>query len=222
MIENVPEFLQWMLFPAWELAMQKLGYSLSTRIVDAADHGVPQHRVRMFIIATKSRAPLVLDLPKRMHIPSSAFLDFDSGSWSPIDKPRRSCATLARVAAGRAAHGDRFPARYYGNGPGTTGRSLHRPIGTVTTKARWALIDGSRMRMLTVPESCAAMGFPKDYQLPPQTHQAIHMLGNAVCPPVARDVIRALTEQPWQAYSCLSRSCQGVADWSGFHAFARD
>ncbi len=194
-IENVPEFLQWDLFPAWELAMQKLGYTLSPHIVDAADHGVPQHRVRMFIIATKSRAPLVLDLPKRAHVPASAFLDFDSGRWSQIVKPRRSCATLARVAAGRAAHGDRFLAPYYGSGSGTTGRSLHRPIGTVTTKARWALIDGSRMRMLTVPESCAAMGFPKDYQLPPQTHQAIHLLGNAVCPPVARDVIRALTEQ---------------------------
>lgn len=26
-------------------------------------------------------------------------------------------------------------------------RSLHRPLGTVTTKARWALINGDRMRM---------------------------------------------------------------------------
>ena len=194
-VENVPEFLEWELFPAWDLAMQKLGYTLSPHIVDAADHGVPQHRVRMFIVATKSSAPLVLNLPKREHIPASAFLDFDSGSWSPINKPRRSCATLARVAAGRAAHGDRFLAPYYGSGSGTTGRSLHRPIGTVTTKARWALIDGSRMRMLTVAENCAAMGFPKGYQLPAQAHQAIHMLGNAVCPPVARDVIGALFDQ---------------------------
>lgn len=194
-VENVPEFLEWDLFPAWELAMQKLGYTLAPHIVDAADHGVPQHRVRMFIVATRSRSPLVLDLPKRQHIPASAFLDFNSGSWSPINKPRRSCATLARVSAGRAAHGDRFLAPYYGSGSGTTGRSLHRPIGTVTTKARWALIDGDRMRMLTVPENCAAMGFPKDYQLPAQAHQAIHMLGNAVCPPVARDVIAALMNQ---------------------------
>ncbi|WP_312594423.1 DNA cytosine methyltransferase [Comamonas terrigena] len=194
-VENVPEFLEWDLFPAWELAMQKLGYTLAPHIVDAADHGVPQHRVRMFLVATKSRAPLVLDLPKREHTPASAFLDFDSGSWSPIHKPRRSRATLARVAAGRAAHGDRFLAPYYGSGSGTTGRSLRRPIGTVTTKARWALIDGDRMRMLTVPENCAAMGFPKDYQLPSQAHQAIHMLGNAVCPPVARDVIAALMNQ---------------------------
>jgi DNA (cytosine-5)-methyltransferase 1 len=65
----------------------------------------------------------------------------------------------------------------------------------VTTKARWALINGDRMRMLTVPENCAAMGFPKGYQLPAQTHQAIHLLGNAVCPPVARDVISALAAQ---------------------------
>lgn len=194
-VENVPEFLEWGLFPAWELAMQKLGYTLAPHIVDAADHGVPQHRVRMFIVATRSRSPLVLDLPKREHIPASAFLDFDSGSWSPIHTPRRSCATLARVSAGRAAHGDRFLAPYYGSGSGTTGRSLRRPIGTVTTKARWALIDGDRMRMLTVPENCAAMGFPQDYQLPAQAHQAIHLLGNAVCPPVARDVIAALMNQ---------------------------
>lgn len=194
-VENVPEFLDWTLYPAWRTAMEALGYTLSPNIVDAADQGVPQHRVRMFVVATRSRAPLVLDLPKRVHTPASSFLDFDAGSWSPIHKPGRSCATLARVAAGRAAHGDRFLAPYYGSGSGTTGRSLHRPLGTVTTKARWALINGDRMRMLTVAENCAAMGFPRDYQLPAQTHQAIHLLGNAVCPPVARDVISALAAQ---------------------------
>lgn len=194
-VENVPEFIDWALFPAWQAAMEALGYTLSPHIIDAADHGVPQNRVRLFIVATRSQSPLVLDLPKREHVPASSFLDFKSGNWSPINKPGRSCATLARVAAGRAAHGDRFLAPYYGSGSGTTGRSLHRPLGTVTTIARWALISGDRMRMLTVAENCAAMGFPKDYQLPAQTHQAIHLLGNAVCPPVARDVIGALVDQ---------------------------
>lgn len=41
-VENVPEFLQWALYPAWAAAMQALGYSLSPHIVDSADHGVPQ------------------------------------------------------------------------------------------------------------------------------------------------------------------------------------
>ena len=48
------------------------------------------------------------------------------------------------------------------------------------------------MRMLAANECRAAMGFPDDYQLPAQHRLAVHMLGNAVCPPVARDVIEAM------------------------------
>jgi len=36
------------------------------------------------------------------------------------------------------------------------------------------------------------MGFPATYRLPERTKDAVHMLGNAVCPPVARDVINAI------------------------------
>jgi site-specific DNA-cytosine methylase len=74
-------------------------------------------------------------------------------------------------------------------------RSLHRPIGTITTRDRHAVIDGERMRMLSVPEARAAMGFPASYVLPDNQRTAMHMLGNAVCPPVARDVINAIREQ---------------------------
>ena len=74
------------------------------------------------------------------------------------------------------------------------GRSLDRPIGTITTRDRWAIVDGDRMRMLSAHECRAAMGFPADYILPDQHRLAVHMLGNAVCPPVARDVINAIRE----------------------------
>lgn len=63
---------------------------------------------------------------------------------------------------------------------------------TITTRDRWALVDGDRMRMLTKEESRAAMGFPDTYRLPGNHKEAMHMLGNAVVPPVARDVINAL------------------------------
>lgn len=46
-IENVPEFAEWTLFPAWTAALNALGYTLAPHIIDAADHGVPQHRVRL-------------------------------------------------------------------------------------------------------------------------------------------------------------------------------
>lgn len=63
---------------------------------------------------------------------------------------------------------------------------------TITMRDRWAIIDGDRMRMISVTEASRAMGFPDDYILPEQNKLAMHMLGNAVCPPVARDVISAI------------------------------
>lgn len=193
-IENVPEFLKWKLFPAWCAALVALGYAVSPHLLDAADFGVPQHRKRVFVVLTKSKHPLELRLPRRDHVPASSFIDFNAGNWSLIEQPGRSAATLARIKAGRAAFGDQFIAPYFGNGSGLTGRSLSRPIGTITTRDRWAVIDGDRMRMVTVDEARAAMSFRPEYKLPVNKRDAMHMLGNAVCPLVERDVIVALKE----------------------------
>jgi len=191
-IENVPEFTQWALYPAWCAAMDALGYCLTPTIVDAADHGVPQHRERLFIVAARAKHPLMLQLPKREHIPASTFINFEAGNWQPIDKPGRAANTLARIGAGRRMHGARFISSYYGAERG--GRSLARPVGTITTRDRHAIIDGDRMRMFSAQECRAAMGFPSGYALPEQHRLAVHMLGNAVCPPAARDVILAIKE----------------------------
>ncbi len=192
-VENVKEFLNWTLFPAWASALEALGYSLQPHIVDAADHGVPQNRVRMFLVATRSKAPLQLKLPRRDHVGAAAFIDFNSGKWAPIRKPGRSEATLRRVFQGRRdLQSGRFLVPYYGSGSGLTGRSISRPIGTITTLDRWAVVRGGHMRMLSHHEARAAMGFPSDYQLPKNHKDALHMLGNAVCPPVAADVLAAL------------------------------
>lgn len=190
-IENVPEFLDWDLYPSWSDAMARLGYALAPHIVDAADHGVPQHRRRLFLIASRSSLPLQLDLPKQAHRPIAPVIRWDRHRWSEIEKPGRSPQTLARIKAGRARFGRRFVAPYYSSGSGKTGRSIDRPLGTVTTRDRWAVVDGDRMRMLQPDEYLDAMGFPDGYHLPANRKQAIHMLGNAVCPPVGRDVIKA-------------------------------
>ena len=191
-IENVPAFADWTLYPAWCTAMHALGYALAPMVLDSADHGVAQQRRRLFVVATRSKHPIELQLPKRDHVSAASVIDFNAGRWSPINKPGRSPNTLARIAAGRRAHGARFLAPYYGSGSGETGRSLDRPIGTLTTRARWALIDGDRMRMVLATEGREFMGFPADYQLPANEPQAWHLLGNAVCPPVAADIINAI------------------------------
>lgn len=189
-VENVTEYTNWTLFPAWCQAVTALGYAVSPHVLDAADHGVPQHRRRLILVLTRSKHPLQLELPRSPYVSAASFIRFDRGQWSQIERRGRSRATLARVAAGRRAHGERFLTAYYGNEKG--GRSIERPIGTITTRDRWAVIDGDRMRMIDVPEAKAAMGFPADYILPKCPRTAMHMLGNAVPPPMARDVLLAL------------------------------
>lgn len=191
-VENVPEFLKWNLYPSWCDALQRLDYSVSPHIVDAADHGVPQNRERVFIVITRSKAPLVLDLPKKEHVAVDSFIEWDRHAWSPIARPGRSLATLARIESGRAKFGRRFVAPFYGSGSGATGRSIHRPIGTLTTVDRWAVVDGDRMRVLQPSENLAIMTFKSDTILPPVKRDCMKLIGNAVAPIVARDILLAL------------------------------
>lgn len=191
-IENVPEFTRWTLYPAWSQAMRALGYQLAPHILDCADLGVPQHRVRLFLVCTRSKAPLMLQIPRHQHVPASSFLDFNAGKWSPIIRPGRAEATLRRVENGRKSFGERFIMPYYGKGSGLTGRCLERPIGTITTRDRWALVDGDRMRMVSADEVLQAMTFPADTRRPENHRLTVHMAGNAVPPKAADQVIRAV------------------------------
>jgi len=67
--------------------------------------------------------------------------------------------------------------------------------GTLTTRARWAVVDGDRMRMLQPHEAATAQGFPASYQLPRKRDGSVHvtlanhLIGNAVAPPLARDLL---------------------------------
>lgn len=193
-IENVPEMQSWILYPAWCQAAEALGYSLQELIVDAADCGVPQNRERLFVVMSCSRSPLEIALEKKPHVPVGSVLDWDAGRWSPIHKPRRSQHTIRRIEKARCdGMGPRFLIPYYSSGSGLTGRCLERPIGTLTTKARWALVDverdGGVMRMLSIAEARRCMGFEDEYILPKTQEYANAVLGNAVCPPVAADVL---------------------------------
>lgn len=191
-VENVPEFMDWTLYPSWADALSRLGYSLSPHLIDSADHGVPQHRVRMFLVLSKSKKPLVLNLPKREHRPVAEIIEWDQHKWSKIHKPGRSENTIRRIDAGRKQFGECFVAPFYSNGSGLTGRSIHRPIGTFSTVDRWAIIRGDEMRMFQPSEVRAGMGFPKSYILPKKKRDAVHLLGNAVTPAVATDILNEL------------------------------
>lgn len=169
--------------------MEALGYSMTATVIDAADCGVPQNRLRVFIVGSFD-GPIHLEQPGRPHVAARTFIDWDATNWSPVDKPGRAARTLERIANGRRVFGDEpFLAPYYGSGSGLTGRSLDRPIGTVRTRDAWSLVHGDRMRMLTLAEYIAAQGFREDYVFPSSKRLAVHMIGNSVPPPMAAEVV---------------------------------
>lgn len=189
-LENVPEFTSWVLYRHWRAALSTLGYRITERVLCASRHGVPQERRRWFAAASLEQLPR-LSSADLEPLPASSFVSFDgSDEWARVaDKVER---TRARVAAAQAEHGPRVLVPYYGSARG--GRPLSRPVGTLTTHDRYALVDGDRLRMLSVDEQRAAMGFPPSYPLTGTRAEQVHQLGNAVCPPVAAHVVRQLLE----------------------------
>jgi DNA (cytosine-5)-methyltransferase 1 len=111
-----------------------------------------------------------------------------------------------------------FVVSYYGTGDAT---DVRRPLGTVATRDRRGLVQalvetapaiaprsaGERsllatmqelgvadvgFRMLSNPELAAAQGFSADYLFAGTKTDVTRQIGNAVCPPVAEAIVRAL------------------------------
>lgn len=186
-VENVPAMLEWTCYRGWRVALSDLGYRISEQVLDAADCGVPQHRRRLFVVAVRGRRPLAIEPGRIAHVPARAVIDLDGGVWS--DVATKCAATRARVEAGRALLGADFLAPYFGSGSGLTGRSLDRPIGTLTTRDRYALVRGDRLRMLSVREQLQLASFPADYPLAGSRVDGVMQVGNAVPPRLAQHVV---------------------------------
>ncbi len=95
-----------------------------------------------------------------------------------------------------------FLTKYYGTG-GV--QSIADPLDTVTTKDRFGLAMASLLatmrelsvvdigfRMLDVDELARAQGFPAGYLLHGTKAEQVRQVGNAVCPPVAEALCRAI------------------------------
>lgn len=217
-VENVPEMVDdWILWDAWKLAVERLGYKFTINRLDAAEFGVAQHRERVFIVGTRVGKPPTIVSPRLPLVPARAILDLDGGEWSPVDEHVE--ATIARAAAGRAAHGRTFVMPYYGSGSGLTGRSLDRPLGTITTRDRWAIVRGRDMRMLHHGENGRAMGFPEGYKMAGDKKEIMQQFGNAVVPHQGVEVLaQMLGAAPGEGLRLAARN--GLRCWADLGAAA--
>jgi DNA (cytosine-5)-methyltransferase 1 len=189
-VENVTEFITWTLYPQWKSCLEALGYKIAVNVLNAADFGVAQSRIRVFITGSKTKPLLVQTNPFKTHTAFKTLIEPGQYNWSSVSD--KVASTKRKWTNGKIDFGNDFLIAYYGSERG--GRSINKPLGTVTTKEKFALINGDKMRMLSLSEYKNAMGFPKEYLLPKSKSLALHMLGNAVCPPVAKEILTQLKE----------------------------
>lgn len=201
-LENVIYMRPWSRYAELKRGLEKLGYQLEEYTLDASDFGVAQKRRRLFLVGDRERQP-AHRLEKRRGPRKSAKSILDKpGTWttSPLRTTRRAKATLERAERGFREIGNEesFLLVYYGSDGSGGWQRLDRPLRTVTTVDRFALVEqgdkGPTMRMLQVPELKRAMGFDGDFEFAEGTRRdRIRLLGNGVCPPVMEKVVRSLT-----------------------------
>jgi DNA (cytosine-5)-methyltransferase 1 len=201
-VENVVNMRKWIRYAEFKSALKKLGYNLQEQVLNSAHFGVPQSRRRLFLVADKQQTPPKMRPRKRDSKKVADIVDLNGTyPWTPLRRPDRAKATIERAERGFAAIGEASPFLlvYYGSDRAGGWQRLNRPLRTITTVDRFALVKpdsehGHVMRMLQVPELQAAMGMPPKMKLQSGSRRdRIKMIGNAVCPPVMRQVIRTLT-----------------------------
>jgi DNA (cytosine-5)-methyltransferase 1 len=189
-VENVDAFTRWRLFKNWLGAFADLGFHTQVTRQVASFHGVPQRRVRVFIVATrKPLSPFALNFEPKAEPGIGPAIEWEDGDWRPVRNAQPGAR--ARMLAGRHL-GPRYWAQ---NVTGHRGKSLSEPLSTVTCQDQHVVVDGDMYRTLTVRETARAMGFPDSYRLdmvPPTVAKS--KLGDAVCPAVAAAVLGRVLE----------------------------
>jgi DNA (cytosine-5)-methyltransferase 1 len=200
-LENVVHMRPWSRYDELKEALEDIGYHLTEFVLDASDFGVPQSRRRLFVVCDLEGPVATVKRPRRKRKTVSDILD-PLGTWETTElfSPKRAKPTLERAERAFAEMGKRasFLLVYYGTDGGGGWQRLDRPLRTITTVDRFALVepgdDGHRMRMLQVPELKRAMGFRADYTMSRGTRREnIKILGNGVCPPVMEAIVETIT-----------------------------
>jgi DNA (cytosine-5)-methyltransferase 1 len=205
-VENVISMRQWEHFDRWREKMNQLGYQTREVVLDAQDFGVPQSRRRLFILCDLKEVPSLPAIRVQKPLPVFDILHGEQSNgfnygmtrlfWK---RPARAKDTLDRARRAIEELGSKTPFLivYYGTDAAGGWQSLDRPLRTITTLDRFALVEprptGHVMRMLQPPELAKAMGFPDDYKWPKATRrERIKLVGNAVAPPVMKAIVGAL------------------------------
>ena len=197
-------------------AFARLGYTISYRILDAEDYGVPQQRERMFIVGHKLKKEFLY--PRPVYGPDSkdgrpyvsvsdAIQDlrltnedieetrFEGGRYASLLPLVPPGGNYLHFTAKRGypdpifAYRSRFSDFLYKANPNAPVKTLIASPGKYTGPLHW---DN---RYFSVSEYKRIQGFPDDHVLFGDRIAKIRQIGNSVCPKVAYYMALAIRDQ---------------------------
>jgi DNA (cytosine-5)-methyltransferase 1 len=190
-VENVVDFTRWELFDLWLACFSKLGYQVEQKVALATDHGVPQRRKRVVIVATLGQLPdLTFDRPA-VEPAFGPCVQWAEGRWRRVaDAPAGAQQRMRRAVRN---HGSRVISQHVTGHPGVP---LDQAVRTITTKDQWVVVNGDVYRPFTTREYARAMGFCDTYRWPDGATRTdcIRGLGNAVPPPMAEAFVHRIMD----------------------------
>lgn len=186
---------------------EELGYDVYAKVIDA-QHFVPQHRERVFIVGFRDKVPWDWDalvLPEKGSIKLSTILH-GRGVEEPEHDAEKAYLTERKVNP-KYTLSDKLWAylrqyaenhRAKGNG---FGYGLVGPKNIARTLSARYYKDGSEIlvrqarknpRRLTPRECARLMGYPDNFRIPVSDTQAYKQFGNSVVPAVVQEIGRVM------------------------------
>lgn len=188
-------------------ALKRAGWETRVDLLNAADFGVPQRRVRLLLIGYRAGDPPAL--PARTHCDGSSTPWVSLGeclsrlappSADEVIRPTgKMAADLSCIPSGSGVKsaGKREatrPGGHWGYKQGAFVADLSKPARTVTASSQqdWVIDPVLGLRRLSPRECAAIQTFPKDWTFSGPRSDQYRQIGNAVPPRLAHHLGRAL------------------------------
>lgn len=201
-IENVKEMKSWHRYSELLQKLKNIGYEISENLINSADYGAAQSRVRLFLVGGLNKTPPKISPPDRVERKTVRDILDPPGTWmmKPVFVDGRADATKNRVkdAISTLGPNSEFLVVYYGSGGDKSWQSLDIPLRTITTIDRFAYVKKQsnrwQMRMLQPSELARAMSLPEDHRLMIGTRrEKVRVCGNGVCAVVMKRIVEQLS-----------------------------
>ena len=185
--------------------LEKMGYRVSMKVLNAAHFGVPQNRERIILVCHQEQVFDFGAIPKKKSPILADFLEQD-GDFEFLQEPYTILEQQKKQDSGLIFAGYRNKKiRIAGVRPGTehlsrvhkqpnriySSQGTHPALPSQESSGRFWIWHEGEVRKLTIRECYRIMGFPEEFRLIYNKSELYRQIGNSVCVPM----IQAIGEQ---------------------------